>query len=75
VSNREQHTTHDHQHRSPHGWRNGPLADNASKRGLPKAPETATTGGEVPAPAPDSGAAAQFAAQQQADETEKQLVN
>jgi hypothetical protein len=32
------------------------LADNSGKNGLPKAPDTATTGGEVAAPTPDAGA-------------------
>jgi hypothetical protein len=52
------------------------LAEDGGKGGLPKAPDTATRAGEVPPPAPDSGAAAQVAAQQQqADKTEAQLVN
>jgi len=52
------------------------LAANGGKGNLPKAPDTATTAGEVPAPAPDSGAAAQITTQQQqADKTEVQLVN
>jgi hypothetical protein len=52
------------------------LADNGGKKGLPKAPDTATTAGEVPRPAPDSGVAEQLSAQQQqADQTAKQLVN
>jgi hypothetical protein len=52
------------------------LAENGGKGNLPKAPDTATTAGEVPAPAPDSGAAAQITAHgQQADKTEAQLVN
>jgi hypothetical protein len=47
------------------------LADNSGKGGLPKAPDTSTTAGEVPAPAADPSAAAQVAdAQQQADQTE-----
>ncbi len=41
------------------------LASNSGKGGLPQAPDTTTTGGEVPAPAPDSGAAAQLASAQQ----------
>jgi hypothetical protein len=52
------------------------LADNSGKNGLPKAPDTATEAGEVPPPAPDAGVAQQLTAQQQqADQTEKQLVN
>jgi hypothetical protein len=52
------------------------LAANSGKGGLPTAPDTATTAGEVPPPAPDSGAPAQVTAQQrQADQTEAQLVN
>jgi hypothetical protein len=48
------------------------LADNSGKGGLPKAPDTGTAAGEVPAPAPDPSAAAQLAgAQQDADLTEK----
>jgi uncharacterized cupin superfamily protein len=52
------------------------LADNGGKGSLPKAPDTATRAGEVPQPAPDSGAAKQLAAQQQqAEQVEAQLVN
>ena len=48
------------------------LADNSGKGGLPKAPDTATTAGEVPTPAPDPTAGAQLQdAQQDADQTEK----
>ncbi len=37
------------------------LAANAGKGGLPQAPDTTTVSGEVPAPTPDSAAAAQLA--------------
>ena len=48
------------------------LASNAGKGGLPQAPTTATTPGEVPAPAADPSAAAQLtSAQQDADQTEQ----
>jgi hypothetical protein len=51
------------------------LASKGGTGGLPKPPDTGTTGGEVPAPAPDSDAANQLAAQQQqADQTETQVV-
>jgi hypothetical protein len=50
------------------------LADKGGTGGLPKAPDTATTGGEVPPPTPDSGAADQLQAQQQqADQTQAQV--
>jgi hypothetical protein len=50
------------------------LADNSGKNGLPQAPDTRTTGGEVPAPPPDAGAADQLQAQQQqADQTDAQV--
>jgi hypothetical protein len=50
------------------------LADNGGTGGLPKPPDTGTTAGEVPPPAPDSGAAAQLSAQQQqADQTQSQV--
>jgi hypothetical protein len=50
------------------------LATNSGKGGLPSAPDTGTTSGEVPAPAPDSSAAAQLAnAQQDANQTEQQV--
>jgi hypothetical protein len=50
------------------------LADKGGTGGLPKAPDTATTGGEVPAPTPDPGVADQLQAQQQqADQTETQV--
>ena len=52
------------------------LGASSGKGGLPKAPDTATTAGEVPPPEPDPGAAAQLAAQQQqADQTQAQLVD
>jgi hypothetical protein len=44
------------------------LASNAGKGGLPQAPDTTTTNGEVPAPAPDKSAAEQLkGAQQEAE--------
>jgi hypothetical protein len=50
------------------------LADNSGKNGLPSAPDTGTQPGEVPAPAPDAGAADQLQAQeQQADQVETQV--
>jgi hypothetical protein len=50
------------------------LAENAGTNGLPSAPDTGTTPGEVPAPPPDQGAADQLqAVQQQADQTEAQV--
>jgi len=49
------------------------LADKGGTGGLPKAPDTATTNGEVPPPAPDSSAADQIAQQQQADQTVAQV--
>jgi chemotaxis protein histidine kinase CheA len=50
------------------------LADNSGKAGLPPAPDTGTTAGEVPTPPPDAsvGSALQ-AQQQQADQTENQV--
>jgi len=50
------------------------LADNSGKGGLPNAPDTGTTSGEVPAPVPDAGAADQLVAQNgQADQAESQV--
>jgi len=50
------------------------LADKGGTGGLPKPPDTATTGGEVPPPTPDSGAADQLQTQQQqANQTEAQV--
>jgi hypothetical protein len=50
------------------------LADNSGKNGLPNAPDTGTTSGEVPAPPPDAGAADQLQAQQQqADQVDTQV--
>jgi hypothetical protein len=40
------------------------LADNAGKDGLPKAPDTTTTAGEVPAPQPDTDAEGELQNQQ-----------
>jgi hypothetical protein len=44
------------------------LASNAGKGGLPQAPDTSTTGGEVPAPTPDKSAADQLKSAQQEGE-------
>jgi hypothetical protein len=50
------------------------LADNAGKNGLPSAPDTGTTPGEVPPPVPDAGAENQLQAQQvQADQVQSQV--
>jgi len=50
------------------------LAAKGGTNGLPKPPDTATTAGEVPPPAPDAGAADQLQAQQeQANQTEAQV--
>ncbi|MBZ5719814.1 MAG: hypothetical protein LAO03_05485 [Acidobacteriia bacterium] len=47
------------------------LADNSGKNGMPKAPDTSTTGGEVPPPAPDSNVDSELQqAQKDADQTE-----
>ncbi len=52
----------------------GKLASDSGKNGLPAAPDTTTTAGDVPAPPPDSGAADQLQQQQQqADQTEAQV--
>jgi hypothetical protein len=51
------------------------LSEKQGTGGLPKAPDTATTGGEVPLPPPDTTAAATLQDQQaKADETEAQVV-
>jgi hypothetical protein len=51
------------------------LADKGGTGGLPKPPDTATTGGEAPRPTPDSGVPEQLIAQQQqADQTEQQVA-
>jgi hypothetical protein len=50
------------------------LADNSGKGGLPPAPDTATSPGEVPPPPPDANADSTLQAQQQAaDQTEEQV--
>jgi len=50
------------------------LAEKGGQGGLPKPPDTGTTAGEVPPPAPDSSAADQLAQQQQqADQTVAQV--
>jgi hypothetical protein len=47
------------------------LADNSGKNGLPKAPDTSTQNGEVPAPAPDSNVDSELQqTQKDADQTE-----
>lgn len=50
------------------------LADNSGKNGLPKAPDTATTTGEVPAPQPDSDAGSELQNQQKDAEGAEQDV-
>jgi hypothetical protein len=50
------------------------LADNSGKNGLPKAPDTATTAGEVPAPQPDSDAGSELQSQQKDAEGAEQEV-
>jgi len=50
------------------------LADNSGKNGVPNAPDTSTTPGEVPVPPPDGAAADQLQAQQGlADQSEAQV--
>jgi len=50
------------------------LADNSGKDGLPKAPDTTTTAGEVPAPQPDAGVDNDLSQQQKdADQTEAEV--
>jgi len=50
------------------------LADNSGKGGLPAAPDTGTTAGEVPLPSPDANANSALQAQQQeANQTETQI--
>jgi hypothetical protein len=50
------------------------LADNSGQGGLPPAPDTGTTAGQVPLPPPDASVdSALQAQQQQADQTEKQV--
>ena len=50
------------------------LADSSGKAGLPPAPDTGTTAGEVPTPPPDANVdAALQAQQQQANQTEQQV--
>jgi hypothetical protein len=50
------------------------LADNSGKNGLPKAPDTGTTGGEVPAPQPDADADGELQNQQKDAESAEQDV-
>ena len=50
------------------------LADNSGKNGLPKAPDTGTTAGEVPAPQPDADADGELQNQQKDAETAEQDV-
>ena len=50
------------------------LAKNSGTGGLPKAPDTQTSAGQVPLPAPDKGVDAQLADQQrQADDAEREV--
>jgi hypothetical protein len=50
------------------------LADNSGQGGLPPAPDTGTTAGEVPTPPPDANVDGALQAQQsEADQTEKQV--
>ncbi|MGH9504932.1 MAG: hypothetical protein ACRD20_18930 [Terriglobales bacterium] len=50
------------------------LAEKQGKSGLPKAPDTATTGTDVPPPSPDTSAAKDLTDQEEAaDETETQV--
>jgi hypothetical protein len=50
------------------------LADNSGKGGLPPAPDTGTSAGEVPPPPPDANADSTLQAQQQAaNQTEAQI--
>jgi hypothetical protein len=50
------------------------LADNQGKNGLPKAPDTGTTAGEVPPPAADAGADADLQnVQKNADQEEQEV--
>lgn len=51
------------------------LASKQGTGGLPKAPDTSTSGGEVPAPPPDTSAANALQTQQaEADQTEAAVV-
>jgi hypothetical protein len=51
------------------------LAEKQGTGGLPKAPDTSTTGGEIPAPPPDTTAAKALQDQQQsADQTESEVT-
>lgn len=50
------------------------LADNSGKNGLPKAPDTATSNGEVAPPTPDAGADADLQDQQKSAEQAEQDV-
>jgi hypothetical protein len=50
------------------------LADNAGKDGLPAAPDTKTTAGEVPPPAPDANVADDLSqTQKDADQAEAEV--
>jgi hypothetical protein len=50
------------------------LADNSGQGGLPPAPDTGTTAGEVPVPPPDANVDSALQAQQtEADQTEQQV--
>jgi hypothetical protein len=51
------------------------MAKNSGQKGMPKAPDTGTSSGEVAAPTPDSDASSDLQAQQQdADQAEKQVA-
>lgn len=50
------------------------MADNSGKNGLPKAPDTSTIGGEVPAPQPDADADGELQNQQKDAEGAEQAV-
>lgn len=50
------------------------MADNSGKNGLPKAPDTGTTAGEVPAPQPDADAGDELQNQQKDAESAEQDV-
>ncbi len=50
------------------------MADNSGKNGLPKAPDTSTIGGEVPAPQPDADADGELQNQQKDAEGAEQEV-
>lgn len=52
------------------------MAKNSGQKGMPKAPDTGTTSGEVAQPNPDSDAGSDLQSQQQdADQAEKQVAS